>query len=1096
MKNRGLLILPLACLALVVFAAEGFGGKAWQQPQRRSIYEEEIVDGKGPPCPKSGSPGDHRRVPGKYPLPGTFYQTNCEDISPEAGSIIQHDQIGHTWYDFQQNGSIGRMISVTSGGFRHFSWMFLNGPYGGEYYRYVDANCKDPVNQFVAQVHVDGGVAKSAGYSNQTHLHDGRSVVAYHRTAGQMGDPVTYTMLGIEDSLCSGGFGRLWDLADSILNSPSREAGGWPKVEALYDPAEQRDYIHVVMTEMNTACGGPYMLGYERCYLETDDTLICESYVDGSTRTYTLAANTNYSDPGNLISHFDSSCTSTPMVAVSPVSQRVALVFLRPTCDRSCDYLSDVCFIESMSNGDEWIDGSLWPPPEFEITNYGCGYPEERRARGDVSACYDYQDSLHVVWVTVGFAEPGYYHPGVARLYHWGKKRGITRIAKAVWEGTDAGAHNVNIAKMSISAQDPVFHPGGDSVFLYTIWTQFDTTTPQDNSDVDYTNGEIYGCASFDGGATWGQPFNLTNTRTPGCAPGECLSEHWSSLARNMGDGDLHIQYICDRHPGTALSGQDEGSVWQDNPVIYLHLSAWDATLRRQVEYRIDEPASWHHPPIKIPHGGSRTLSMTILNIGGLETAYDLSTDDPSIAMSASGTLPPGDSVSITGSVSGEGFIAGNVILETDEGGGTSYYLPVHAVEAEDYYECPVDSETFATIDNGVLQVYANANGEMRISDVGTFPDTAHDVFFEGGTIVATSSGSDTVVGRFMLDDWRAGTRDKLYVEECNVDWEPDFWVLYSKGTFICPGHLQPPSHFKWFWWEVSEQIKIFKEDAPELYKHLVISYVTVSCRTSYYWERPPEWWPDQSPFTGYEDTYIGVAEDIDCPSDTFAQQDRLNLAGYDAASHIAWQRGWDYTGSHPAYNNYHCGVALADAQLPGQSIVPYGGHNVRNDEYLYPQGGWGWNDGELYQLASGSGVTTDDPDSIVDRSWVLTAQKIDAGTDRNQEHRFTVVRVVAPDGLTQLQEYVDSARAIVTRERHLGGLPAICGDVNGDLKVDVADMVSVLNYLFKGCPAPKCPWRRGDMTGNGVVDLGDAVTMHGYLFKGGGFRNCPGIDW
>jgi hypothetical protein len=347
-----------------------------------------------------------------------------------------------------------------------------------------------------------------------------------------------------------------------------------------------------------------------------------------------------------------------------------------------------------------------------------------------------------------------------------------------------------------------------------------------------------------------------------------------------------------------------------------------------------------------------------------------------------------------------------------------------------------------------------------------------------------------------MLNDWRAGTRDKLYLEECDVDWEPGFWVLYSKGTFICPGHLQPPSHFKWFWWEVSKQTKVFKDPAPEVYKHLVISYVTVSCRTSYYWERPPGWWPDQSPFTGYEDTYIGVAEDINCPCDTTFVPCFFNRADYDNVNHIAWQRGWNLSGAHPEYDDYYCGIALADAQTPGESIVPYGGHNVRSDEYLYPQDGWGWLDGELYQVASGTGVTVDDPSSIADRAWVLTAQKIDAGTDRDQEHRFTLVKVVAPNGLTQLQEYVDSARAIVARERELGGFPVMCGDVNGDMRLDVGDLVTIVNYLFKECKPPRCPRSHADLNGTGTVDLGDVVSLHGYLFKGGGFRGCPGIDW
>jgi hypothetical protein len=212
--------------------------------------------------------------------------------------------------------------------------------------------------------------------------------------------------------------------------------------------------------------------------------------------------------------------------------------------------------------------------------------------------------------------------------------------------------------------------------------------------------------------------------------------------------------------------------------------------------------------------------------------------------------------------------------------------------------------------------------------------------------------------------------------------------------------------------------------------------------------------------------------------------------------NHIAWQRGWDHTGSHPEYNDYYCGIALADAQMPGESLVPYGAYNVRNDQYLYPQDGWGWKDGELCQLASNAGIIIDDADSILDRSWVLSARKIDAGTQLGVEARFTIVKVVAPDGLAQLQEYVDSARAIVAREKQLGGFPVICGDANFDSKIDVADMVTLLNYLFKGMDLPPCLWRRCDNNEGGTIDLGDIVQLNSCLFKSYPLRalRCPGI--
>ena len=512
---------------------------------------------------QDGGGGDAGRA---YVYSGVGYQTDCHDITPEAGVIIQHDQIGHTWYEFQQSGSIGRMISVTPGGYRHFSWMVTDGVYPPGP-RHVYANCKDPAGQYSGAGDVDAATMASPGYSNQGHTTDGRSVVVYHRTHGVMPDPATYCMLGIESSLCGGDFDHVWDLPDSILGAGSGERGMWPRLAIKYHGVEGRDMIHVVVTEGSLSEGVPSMMAYQRCYEGTMGQLICQAYVDGSTQTYTLDSNVNY--PHYEVAHFDFTCSMNPVVEVSPVSERVVMAFLKPACDGWCDHLGDIAYVESMLNGDDWIDGTNYPPPDSNITNYGCGYPEDERAWFDLNACYDYNDSLHVVWSTVGFPDVGYHDPGVSKLYHWSKETGTVMITSAIWGGTDPGAHNANIAKMSISAMDPIHHPP-DSTYLYCIWTQFN---PDDNAFNRYTNGDIYGAGSRDGGSSWGPSYNLTNTKTPGCLSGDCLSEHWASLAQNLQDGKLHIQYVCDKHAGVAIYLEGE---WTDNPVMYLELEAWD----------------------------------------------------------------------------------------------------------------------------------------------------------------------------------------------------------------------------------------------------------------------------------------------------------------------------------------------------------------------------------------------------------------------------------------------------------------------------------------------------------------------------------------
>ena len=67
----------------------------------------------------------------------------------------------------------------------------------------------------------------------------------------------------------------------------------------------------------------------------------------------------------------------------------------------------------------------------------------------------------------------------------------------------------------------------------------------------------------------------------------------------------------------------------------------------------------------------------------------------------------------------------------------------------------------------------------------------------------------------------------------------------------------------------------------------------------------------------------------------------------------------------------------------------------------------------------------------------------------------------------------------------------SVCGDVNGDEKVDVGDMVYLLNYLYQGGPPPPDPWT-ADLNGcDGIINVGDVVYLRNYLYSGGDPPDC-----
>jgi PKD repeat protein len=530
--------------------------------------------------PVADGEGGMPRVLIERPVSGVKYQTTCENINPEVGTIIQHDQVGSTYFDYQSNGSMGRMIAVGPGGHRHMAWHYTAGVYPGNP-RYVYYNCKDSLGNWLGDTLVDGGTNINAGYPNMGVLHDGRAVVIYHRYAGT---PPWYTSLTVQDSgqICSGYFTNKYDLPDNL---GATEEGIWPKMGIVYDTEVDTDYIHVVMTEGKTS-GGNQRLGYTRCHLIAANKLLCETPTGQPDVVSPITVNPNAQlIPNKNVAYFGETApgsneypnTISAIVVTSPVSQKVAVVFTNKREAGTVQVNNDVFYFESTNNGIEWFPqfGGVWPPTLangmlHNVSNY---QPTDmERAYTDVAACYDYNDSLHIVWNTLWYDSAQGLVSIDANLYHWSKATGISLIAEGYWGGTDPGAWNLNISKMNISAMDPVYHPGGDpdSVYLYCIWTQFDSA---DNSANGYTNGDIYGVGSRDGGASWGYPSNLTNTKTPGCLAGNCLSEHWSSLAQDLHNGNLHIEYVCDRDAGGAI--YSEGS-WTDNPVMYLELQAWN----------------------------------------------------------------------------------------------------------------------------------------------------------------------------------------------------------------------------------------------------------------------------------------------------------------------------------------------------------------------------------------------------------------------------------------------------------------------------------------------------------------------------------------
>jgi hypothetical protein len=213
-------------------------------------------------------------------------------------------------------------------------------------------------------------------------------------------------------------------------------------------------------------------------------------------------------------------------------------------------------------------DGLIWDwrNGKTNVTEYGQG-GDTLFAYTDVDAMFDYNDNLHIVWnaqytpSAVPHVNSLYYLD--SRLLHYDLTSGmISQIH--LWQDTlfpdncDMGGWNFTHAKMSIASD--IFSN------LFVTYTSWDST---DCSVGGFANGDIYIHYSTNGGSSWSTRVNLTNSQTPLCEPGECESDHWSSMAE-LADTAIHLFYVNDKDAGGYP--QTEGSI-TNNPMLYLAYS-------------------------------------------------------------------------------------------------------------------------------------------------------------------------------------------------------------------------------------------------------------------------------------------------------------------------------------------------------------------------------------------------------------------------------------------------------------------------------------------------------------------------------------------
>jgi len=447
--------------------------------------------------------------------PASLPQSTGTGIPIKPGLILGSPGyvVGTTHHDYQTSGSTGNRIVKDVLGNIHVCWMNGIGSWSGN--RWIYYNFRDATSGIWSwgstgtQVNLP---PQGDGYTNMDVLSGGEEVITYHSLADQ-----DWSVISV-DSIAGFGSFTEYNVPDRI---PDDTVAIWP-----YVAVDRQDRIHIVAHAYYTFAGATHSVIYTR------------SGDQGVSWTEPVV--------------FDTTRSLSCIIVASSVDDKVAIVYAQP--GQHPDAYCDIIYVESP-------DGVTWDwTSKRNVTVYDTScYKDSIWAFADNDAVYDNDGNLHIVWNAVKTISGG----GAlaqAFLFHWSEATGINFIAKHPEEPSwppncEWGGWNWALAKMSIGVD-------ADNR-LFCIFTRFN---PDDCSVGGYANGEIYMSYSADGGATWAEMVNLTNSPSPDCWPAECESDHWSSLAETV-DDSLYILYINDKDAGGIP--QVEG-VDTENPVMYL----------------------------------------------------------------------------------------------------------------------------------------------------------------------------------------------------------------------------------------------------------------------------------------------------------------------------------------------------------------------------------------------------------------------------------------------------------------------------------------------------------------------------------------------
>lgn len=513
-------------------------------------------------------------------------------------SIGEETIVGWTYYDYQHNGSIGKMIVVDDMGGVHITWM--QGFDAQQSRRHMMYNMVDENGQLVFApdnaATVDQGTKSGYGVIDVLPF-DGRAVGIYHVLGHDQRNPeYTATAMSVDFLRGIGAMNPFYPPA-------------WPNATLIWPKGslDRSNVAHVFATENPGEGVVMHRLAYWRGVPNRDYD------------------QWNWTDPPINV---DTSAVISGMVTASPQSDKVALAWHHARTLRNRALYDGYGGLEQRNGDLVYLisdDGENWDwrnyqsmtkiiPPNRDLVEVDpeAAWGDTFRPYCDVDIAFDpweNSDQLYAAFATCIYWEepipvqgesPGAATGAHNMLFFWNAEQDtITTIFNAFYfNRTDNGGLKERTGAWRMNADRPsIAFDENEPGKIYVAWVNFpkmmevidgefvylDNEHVRDTSRAGYKGAEVMVSISTNYGITWREPINVTDTRWEGeeaPAPGEMMSEAWMSAAK-VADEHLHLMYVRDGDAGGIA--QEEG-VATNSPVIYQKIPVADLELRPPYE--------------------------------------------------------------------------------------------------------------------------------------------------------------------------------------------------------------------------------------------------------------------------------------------------------------------------------------------------------------------------------------------------------------------------------------------------------------------------------------------------------------------------------